>query len=234
MLSRTVSAPRLIMRPPSALFTCAVIFRNHMRAFVALHRAAPVKFAVAAADNLDAFLHHSEAAFITQPAATLPLPIGHVLVTLQTLPPLCALIFQALVFHAVIRGILQVNELRPRDAPKCVCNGSSVVCAVPSSCGLLVHLQFLRMFVLHLQVVAYLSEVSQLHPASLDAATPRHSVTLACFPHGSFDCLPRKFGKCYLKKMFGFIDRYNFIDFCVLFLLFHVDLDAVFGIHVCT
>lgn len=176
----------------SPAFTCTVIFRNNLLAFVTLNCAAPVKFAVAAADNLNALLHHSEAAFIAQPAAALPLQLGHVLVTLQTLPPLCALEFQALVFDAVIRGVLQVNELCPRDAPKSVRNGSSVVCTVPSPCRLLVHLQFLCMLVLHLQVVAYFSEVGKLHPAGLDATAPRHSVTLTGSPHGSFDCLPKE------------------------------------------
>lgn len=203
--ARTVPALRFIRWFSPAFFTCTVIFRNNLRAFVTLNRAAPVKFAVAAADDLDTLLHHSEAAFIAQPAAALPLPLGHVLVTLQTLPPLCALKFQALVLDAVIRGILQVNELRPRDAPESVRNGSSVVCAVPSPRRLLVHLQFLCMFVLHLQVVAYLSEVGQLHPAGLDAAAPGHSVTLTGSPHGSFDCLPRECGKCNYKNLLDFL-----------------------------
>ncbi len=143
----------------SSFRRCTVIFSDNLRASVTLDCAAPVKFAVAAADNFNALLHHSEAAFIAQPAAALPLPQGHVLVTLHTLPPCCALKFQALVLHAVIRGILQVNELGPSDAPKSVRNGSSVVCAVPGPHRPLVHLKFLRMVVLHLQVVAYLSEV---------------------------------------------------------------------------
>lgn len=160
-----------------------------MRAFVTSHRAAPVKFAVAATDDFDALLHHSEAAFIAQPAAALPLPLGHTLVALQALPPLRAMKFQALVFNAVIRGILQVNELRPRDAPESVRNGSSVICAVPIPHGPLVHLQLPRMVIFHFQIVADLSEVSKLHPAGLDAAAAGHSVTLTCSSHGGFDCL---------------------------------------------
>lgn len=191
MAARTLPVLRFMMWFSPAFFARTVIFRNNLLAFVTLNCAAPVKFAVAAADDLDALLHHSEAAFIAQPAAALSLQLGHVLVALQTLPPLCALEFQALVFDAVIRGILQVNELRPRDAPKSVRNGSPVVCTVSCSCGFLVHLQFLCMLVLHLQVVAYFSEVGQLHPAGLDAAAPGHSVTLTGSPHGSFDCLPR-------------------------------------------
>lgn len=190
--ARTVPPLRFIMWLSPAFLTCTVIFGNDLCAFVTLNCAAPVKFAVAAADYLNALLHHSEAAFIAQPAAALSFPQGHVLVTLQTLPPRCALKFQALVLDTVIRGILQVNELRASDAPKSVRDGSSVVCAVPNPRRLLVHLQFLCMFVLHLQVVTHLSEVGQLHPAGLDAAAPRHSVTLTGSPHGCFDCLPRE------------------------------------------
>lgn len=173
----------------SPLLVRTVIFRHNLRASLTLNRAAPVEFAVAAADDLNALLHHSQAAFIAQPAAALPLPRGHVLVTLQTLPSLRALVLQALVLDAVIRRILQVDELRPGNAPKRVRNGSSVVCAVPSSHGPLVHLQLLGDFILHLQVVAHLSEVGQLHPASLDAAASRHTVALTGFPHCSFDGL---------------------------------------------
>lgn len=163
-----------------------------MRAFIAFHRAAPVKFAVAATDDFDALLHHSEAAFIAQPAAALPLPLGHALVALQALPPLRAMKFQALVFHAVIRRILQVNELRPRDAPESVRDGSSVVCAVAIPHGPLVHLQLLGVRIFDFQIVTDLSEVSKLHPARLDAAAARHSVTLTHSPHGAFDCLSKQ------------------------------------------
>lgn len=192
MWASSVPALRFIVWFSSALFTCTVIFSNNLRAFVTFNCAAPVKLAIAAADNLNALLHHSEAAFIAQPAAALSLPLGHVLATLQTLPPRCALKSQTLVFDAVIRGILQINELRPSDASKSVCDGSSVICAVPSPRRLLVHLQFLCMVVLDLQVVSYLSEIGQLHPAGLDAAAPRHSMTLAGSPHRGFDCLPRE------------------------------------------
>lgn len=190
--ARTVPALGFILWFSPTVFTRTVIFSNNLRAFVALHRAAPVKLAVAAAHNLNALLHHFEAALVAQPAAALPLPLGHVLVTLQTLPPLGALEPRALVLDAVIRGILQVNELRARDAPKGLRYGSSVVRAVSSPRRLLVHLQFLCVFVLHLQVVAHLPEVGQLHPAGLDGAAPGHSVALTGSPHGSFDCLQRQ------------------------------------------
>lgn len=189
----TVLALRFVMWFSSTFFTCTVIFSDNLRAFFTLDCAAPVKFAIAAADDLNALLHHSEAALIAQPAAALFLPLGHVLVALQALPSLRALQSQALVLDAVIRRILQVNELRSGDAPKSVRDGSSVVCAVPCPRRLLVHLQFLSIFVLHLEVVAHFSEVGQLHPTGLDAAASRHAVTLAGFPHCSFDCLPRDY-----------------------------------------
>ena len=192
MPAPAVPALRFILRFPPVVSPRAVVFGNNLRASVALHRAAPVEFAVAAADDLDALLHHPEAALVAQPAAALPLPLRHVLAALQTLAPLRALVLQALVLDAVIRGVLQVNELRPSDAPESVRYGSPVVRAVPGPHRPLVHLQFLRVFVLHLQVVAHLSEVGQLHPAGLDAAAPRHSVALAGSPHGSFDCLSKE------------------------------------------
>lgn len=163
-----------------------------MRASVTFHRAAPVKFAVAATDDFDALLHHSEAAFIAQPAAALPLPLGHTLVALQALPPFRAMKLQALVFHAVIRRILQINELRPRDATEGLRDGSSAVCAVPIPNGPLVHLQLLCMVIFHFQIVADLSEISKLHPAGLDAAAARYSVTLTRSSHGGFDCLSQQ------------------------------------------
>lgn len=201
MLACTVFALDLIMRPPASLFTRTVIFGHDLRASVTLDRAAPVKLAVAAADDFDALRHHSEAAFIAQPAAALPLPLRHVLVALQTLPPRCALEFQAAVLDAVIRGVLQVDELSPGNVPECVGDGSTVVRTVTGPGRLLVHLQLLCVLVLDLQVVAHLSEVCQLHPAGLDAAAARHSVALAGSPHRSFDRLPKQW-ECYLDILF--------------------------------
>lgn len=184
-----VSAPCFVLWFPPSFLPRTVIFRYHLCAFFTLHCTAPVKFAVAAADDLDALLDHSEAAVIAQSAAALFLPRRQVLIRLHTLPALGAMDSQALVLGAVIRRIFQENELRLRDAPKSVRNGSSVVCAIASLRRFLVHLQLLGLFVLFLQVVAHLPEVGQLHPAGLDAAAPRHSVTLTGFPHGGFDCL---------------------------------------------
>lgn len=184
--------PRFTVWFSPTVFIRAVIFGYHLRASVTFHRAAPVKFAVAATDDFDALLHHSEAAFIAQPAAALPLPLGHTLVALQALPPFRAMKLQALVFHAVIRRILQINELRPRDATEGLRDGSSAVCAVPIPNGPLVHLQLLCMVIFHFQIVADLSEISKLHPAGLDAAAARYSVTLTRSSHGGFDCLSQQ------------------------------------------
>lgn len=172
-----------------SVFIWAVIFGHHLRASVTLHRAAPVKLAVAATYYFDALLRHSEAAFVAQPAAALPLPLGHALVALQALPPFRAVKFQALVFHAVIGRILQINELRPRDATEGLRDGSPVVRAVPIPHGPLVHLQLLCVLVFPFQIVTDLPEVSKLHPAGLDAAAARHSVTLTRSSHGGFDRL---------------------------------------------
>lgn len=189
-----VPALGFIVRFPSSFFARTIVLSDDLGALFTFDCAAPVELAVAAADDFNAFLHHSEAAIIAQPAAALSLPLGHVLVLLaclQALPSLCALQSHAQILDTVIRRILQINELRSGDASKSVSNGSSVVCAVPSPGWLLVHLQFLRLFVFHFKVVSHLSEVSQLHPAGLDAAASRYSVTLAGSPHSSFDCLPR-------------------------------------------
>lgn len=179
----------LVVRFPAAVFTCAVILGDDLRAFVTPDRAAPVELAVTAAHHLDALLHHSQAALVAQSAAALPLPLGHVLVSLQTLPALGALEPHAVVLDAVIWGILQENELRPGDSSKPVSDGPPVVGAVPAPGRLLVHLQLLRLFVFLLQVVSNFSEVRQLHPAGLDAAAAGHSVTFTRSPHGTFYCL---------------------------------------------
>lgn len=42
---------------------------------------------------------------------------------------------------------------------------------------------------LHLQVVTNFSEVSQLHPARLDATASRDAMTLTRLPHGGLNCL---------------------------------------------
>lgn len=175
---------------PCAVFTRAVIFSDNLRAFFTLDCAAPVKFAVAAADHLSASLLHSEAAFVAQPAAAPPLPLGHVPDAFQALPPFCALQSQTEVLDTVIWGILQIYELRFGDAPKGVRYGSLGVRAVARSHWLLVHLQLPGVLVLHPQVAPHLPEIGQLHPAGLDAATSRHPMTFAGSLHGCYDRLP--------------------------------------------
>lgn len=126
---------------------------------------------------------------MAQPLAAPSLPIRHILASLETLAAFGALKAQALVLDAVVWRVLQINKFRPSDGAESVRNGTSIVCAVPSPHPPFVQLQFLGLVVLGLQVVAHISEVGQLHPAGLNAAAPRHSVTLACPPHGSLDCL---------------------------------------------
>lgn len=137
------------MLSPRIVSTRAVIFSDNLRASFTLDCAAPVKFAVAAADHLSASLHHSAAAFVAQPPAAPPLPLGHVPVALQALPPLCALHSQALVLDTVIWGVLQVHQLRFGEDPKGVRYGSPAVRAVTSSHWLLVHLQLPGVLVLY-------------------------------------------------------------------------------------
>lgn len=160
----------LLPFPPSAR---AVIFGDHLCAFVALDGAAPVELAVAAADGLGALPLHSQAALLAQPAAAPPLPLRRVApVAPNTLPPLGALHPQALVLHAVVRRVLQVNKLRSRDALERERRGRSAARAVPGPRRLLIQLQLPGVFVLLLQEVPHLSEAGQLHPARLDGAAP--------------------------------------------------------------
>lgn len=192
---RTVPAFFVLFLPT---FVRTKIFCYNSLAFFTLDCATPVKFAVAAGENLCALLHHFQAAFIAQSAAAIFLPLGHVLVLLKALPSLCTVESEGLVLDAVIWRTLQVNEFRCSDAQKSVRDCVSVVSAVPCSRRFLVHFQFLCMFVLHLQVVAHFSEIGHLHPTGLDGAASRYSVTFAGFPHGCFDCLREK--KSFTKK----------------------------------
>lgn len=91
VVTQPVPALCFIVWPPP-VFACTVVFRHDLRAPLALHRAAPVEFAFAAADHLDALLHHPEAALVAQPAAALPLPHGHAFVSLQTLAAFSTLV----------------------------------------------------------------------------------------------------------------------------------------------
>lgn len=127
-----------------------------------------MKLTVTAADYLNPPLLDPQAAFMAQPAAALPLPLGEIISPLQTLPPLGALEPQALVLGTVVWRFLQVNELHPGDAAERVRDGAPVVGTVPRPHPPLVHLQFLRLVVFDFEVVADVSEVRQLHPAGLN------------------------------------------------------------------
>lgn len=68
----------------------ADMFEYNLGAVLAVHLAAPVEFTVAAAHDLRAHLLHPQAAFMTQPAAAPPLPLGQTFSVLHTLAALCA------------------------------------------------------------------------------------------------------------------------------------------------
>lgn len=105
----------------------------NLSAVVAVHPAAPVELAVAAAHDFRAPLLHPQAAFVTQPAAAAPLPLARPVPVLHTLTALGAVQSQADVPLAVVRGVLQVDELRLGDAAQRVHVGALVVRAVASS-----------------------------------------------------------------------------------------------------
>lgn len=157
----------------------AHVFHYNLRAVVTVHLAAPVEFAVAAAHYLRAPLLHPQAAFMTQPAAAPPLPLGQTLSMLHTLPALGAVQPRAGVPPAVVRRVLQVDELCLGDAAERVHDGTSVVRAVASPHTLFIDVQFLGLAVLGFQIVANFSEIGQLCPTGLDTAALRHAVTSA-------------------------------------------------------
>lgn len=110
----------------------------NLRAVVAVHPAAPVELAVAAAHDLRAPLHHPQAAFVTQPAAAALLPLARPVLLLHTLTALGAVQPQAGVPLAVVWRVLQVDELRLGDAAQRLQDGALVVRAVASSHALVV------------------------------------------------------------------------------------------------
>lgn len=164
----------------------AHVFDYNLGAVVTVHRAAPVEFAVAAAHHLRAPLLHPQAALMTQPAAAAPLPLAQTLLVLHALPALGAVQSQADVSPTIVRRVIQVDELRLRDAAQRVHDGTLVVRAVASPHALFVDVELLGLTVLDLQVVSNLSEVWQLRPAGFDAAALRHAVTSA---HALHRCL---------------------------------------------
>lgn len=157
----------------------AHVFDYHLGAVVAVHLAAPVEFAVAAAHRLRAPLLHPQAALVAQPAAAPPLPLGQAVSVLHALAALGAVQAQAHVPPAVVRRVLQVDQLRLVDAAERVHDGTAAVRAVAGAHAPLFDVQLLGSIVLDLQVVANFSEVRQLRPARLHAAALRHTVASA-------------------------------------------------------
>lgn len=143
----------------SSLPPGAHVLHYDLGAVVTVDLAAPVEFAVAAAHHLRAPLLNFQAAVMTQPAAAPSLPLGQTLSVLQALPALGAVQTQADVPLAVVRRVLQVDQLCLGDAAERVHYGTSVVRAVGSSQPLFVDVEFLSLAVLDLQVVANFSEV---------------------------------------------------------------------------
>lgn len=143
----------------SAVPLGAHVFDYNLRTVVTVYGAAPVKLAVAAAHHLSAPFLHSQAALMTQPAAAALLPLGYTLLVQHTLSVLGAMQPQAYVLLAVVRGVLQVDELCRRDAAQCVHDGALSVSAVTSTHALLFDVQFLGLTVFDFQIVSDFSEI---------------------------------------------------------------------------
>lgn len=137
----------------------AHVFDYNVGAVFTVHLAAPVELAVAAAHHLRAPFFHPQAAFVAQPAAAPFLPVRQPVSVLHALPALGTEQPQAGVPPAVVRGVLQVDELRLSDAAEGVRDDAALVRAVAGSYALFVHVHFLGLAVLYLQVVADVSEV---------------------------------------------------------------------------
>lgn len=178
----------------ASLSPCTSVLYDNLRTVFALHRAAPVELAVAAAHYFSADLLDAQAALLAQPSAAVFFPLGQIRSTLQTLSAFRAMKSKAQVFRAVIRGILQIDELRARDTTERVRNSATaVVGAVPCAHAPFVQLKFVRLVVLYFQVIAHLAELGQLHPARLHRAALRHAMAAADPFHGHFYCLQHRF-----------------------------------------
>lgn len=81
---------------------CTVVLVHHMPTLVTLHCAAPLEFAVTAADSFSLPLFHLQATFGAQAPTAVLLPPGCVVAILQTLPTLCAIDAQARIVGTVI------------------------------------------------------------------------------------------------------------------------------------
>lgn len=116
---------------------------------------------------------------MAQSSAASLFKLRQIIAILQTLPAFSPVQSETQIFHTVIWGVLQVDELGARDAAERVRECAAVLSAVPSAHASLVQLKLLCLVVLDFQVVTNFPEVSQLHPARLDAAASGHAVTLA-------------------------------------------------------
>lgn len=126
---------------------------------------------------------------MAKPSAASLFKLRQIIATLQTLPAFSSMQSVAHIFHTVIWGVLQVDQLGSRDTAERVCNRATVLGAVPSAHASLVQLKLLRLVVFDFQVVTNVPEVRQLHPASLNTAASGHAVTLARSLHRRFDSL---------------------------------------------
>lgn len=99
MLSGAALAPG----PSTAWGARAVVLAQHMPTLVTPDSAAPLEFAVTAADSLSSSLSHLQAAFCAQVPTAALLPSGCVATVLQTLPTFCAIDAQAGIAGTVIR-----------------------------------------------------------------------------------------------------------------------------------
>lgn len=80
------------------------------------------------------------------------------------------MVAQAGVPCAVVRGVLQEDELRGMDVVESLGCGPAAVGAIAGSHPPLVHLQLVGLVIFYLQVVSDLTELGELEPAGLDAA----------------------------------------------------------------
>lgn len=175
------AAASALDRPPLASSLDAEVLGDCLSALLALHRAAPVELTVTAGHGLGLVLLHGQPALAAQPLAAPLLPFAQVLALLEALATLCAGQTEGAVFQAVVRGVLQVDQLLAGDGAEGLGDGPPAGGTV-SGTSQEVHLQ--GPVVLLFQIVAHLAELGQLQPAGLSGAASGHAVTLTGPLHG--------------------------------------------------
>lgn len=180
------AAAGALVLPPLAPPLDAEVLGDCLSALLALHRAAPVEFAVAAGHRLGLALLHGQAALAAQPLAAPLLPLAQVLALLQALAAFRPGQTQGAVFQTVVRGVLQVDQLLAGDGAEGLGDGPPAGGAVPGP-SQEVHLQ--GPVVLLFQVVAHLPKLGQLQPAGLSGAASGDAVTLTRPLHGPLHSL---------------------------------------------